>query len=119
MTNGTSQSKTSLVTELLRNGQLAWRLLADRRVSLALKLLIPGLTVAYFLWPADLLPDVLVGLGQLDDLAVFALAVKLFISMAPKDIVRQHRAQMAGGPAAKPADPDNAETVDAEYRVVD
>ncbi len=119
MTNGTSQSKTSLVTELLRNGQLAWRLLGDRRVSLALKLFVPGLMAAYFFWPADLLPDVMIGLGQLDDLAVFALAVKLFITLAPKDVVRQHRDQMAGGPAAKPADHDNAETVDAEYRVVD
>jgi len=41
--------------------------------------------------PIDLLPDFMPILGQLDDLAVFALAVRLFIQLSPKPIVDELR----------------------------
>lgn len=115
-------NRVGLLTEIARNGQLVWRLLSDGRVSALTKLMLPGLAVAYFLWPADLMPDVFLGLGQLDDLAVLALAVKLFIDLCPADIVRQHRSTLAGVmPPAQPADkPRKSEAVvDAEYRVIE
>jgi uncharacterized membrane protein YkvA (DUF1232 family) len=106
-----------VLTDILRNLQLAWHLLTDRRVSLPLKLVIPGMMLGYLIFPADLLPDFIPFLGQVDDLAILALAIKIFIELAPKDIVREYRAQGAGvSPPAEPA--ANGETVDAEYRVV-
>jgi uncharacterized membrane protein YkvA (DUF1232 family) len=114
-----TQSKTGLLTEILRNGQLAWRLFADRRVSTALKLIIPGLLGAYLLWPADLLPDVIPILGQLDDLTLLALGIKVFVELCPKDIVREYRDNLAGKAAPRQPGSDPGETVDAEYRVVE
>jgi len=115
--NGTAtQPKAGVLTEIMRNAQLAWHLLTDHRVSLPLKLVIPGLMLGYLLWPIDLLPDVVPVLGQLDDLAILALGIKIFIELSPKDIVREYRGEAA---SASPVEPtDNAETIDADYRVV-
>jgi len=38
------------------------------------------------------MPDLVVGLGQLDDLAIFLLGTQLFIAVSPKDIVERIRA---------------------------
>jgi uncharacterized membrane protein YkvA (DUF1232 family) len=114
-----TQSKPGLLVDILRNGQLAWRLLADRRVSLALKLIVPGMLGAYLLFPVDLLPDFIPVLGQLDDLAVLALGIKIFIELSPKDIVQEYRDLQAGTAAPRASGPDQGKTVDAEYRVVE
>jgi uncharacterized membrane protein YkvA (DUF1232 family) len=111
-----TQSKAGVLTEIMRNAQLAWHLLTDHRVSPLLKLIIPGLMLGYLLWPIDLLPDVVPVLGQLDDLAILALGIKIFIELSPKDIVREYRGETAGASPAEPT--DNAETIDADYRVV-
>jgi uncharacterized membrane protein YkvA (DUF1232 family) len=118
--NGTAaQPKAGVLTEVLRNAQLAWHLLIDRRVSLLLKLIIPGLMLGYLILPVDLLPDFVPILGQLDDLAILALGIKIFIELSPKDIVREYRGEWTGTSPGGPAKPaDDGETVDAEYRVV-
>ena len=117
-----AQPKVGVLTEIIHNAQLAWHLLLDRRVSLFLKLIIPGLVFGYLLWPVDLLPDVIPVVGQLDDLAILALGIKLFIELSPKDVVREYRSEWAGAQSAEPAGPgeptDKGETIDAEYRVV-
>jgi uncharacterized membrane protein YkvA (DUF1232 family) len=116
--NGTAtQPKAGVLTEILRNAQLAWHLLLDRRVGLLLKLIIPGLMLGYLIFPVDLLPDFIPVLGQLDDLAVLALGIKIFIEVCPKDIVREYRGEAPS--ASSPAEPnDNGDTIDADYRVV-
>ena len=88
----------------------------DHRVNLLLKLIIPGLMIGYLIFPVDLLPDFIPVLGQLDDLAILALGIKLFIELSPKDIVREYWGEAAGASPAEPT--DNAETIDADYRVV-
>ena len=75
--------------DLVRQIKLFWRLLKDRRVPIWIKA-IPALSLAYLAVPVDFVPDILVGLGQLDDLAVLALGFRLFVSLAPPDIVREH-----------------------------
>lgn len=115
-------NKIGLLTEIARNARLAWRLLSDGRVSTMTKLIIPGLAIAYILSPIDLIPDALLGLGQLDDLALLALAVKFFIDLCPTDVVREHRNMMAGvmPPEPTPRPAEKADTVvDAEYRVIE
>ncbi len=78
-----------VMQELIRRVKLFWRLLKDGRVPLWVKA-IPALSLVYLVFPADLLPDVFLGLGQLDDLAVLALGYRLFIGMAPPELVREH-----------------------------
>jgi uncharacterized membrane protein YkvA (DUF1232 family) len=75
--------------DVARQGRLAWRLFWDRRVPLWTKL-IPPAALAYLLFPIDLIPDVALGLGQVDDVAVLLIGVKLFIELAPPDVVREH-----------------------------
>jgi hypothetical protein len=52
--------------------------------------LIPPAVLLYLISPADFIPDVALGLGQLDDLAVLLIGTKLFIELSPVDIVREH-----------------------------
>lgn len=114
-------NRTGLIAYLLRNLRLAWKLLLDSRVPSLTKLIIPGLMALYILSPIDIIPDVLVGFGQLDDLAVFVLAVKLFIELSPSDIVQEHLRSLTGGgstPHPDPAEPEG-EVLDGDYRVID
>lgn len=75
--------------DVVRQARLAWRLFWDQRVPLWTKL-IPPAALVYLLFPIDILPDVALGLGQLDDIAVLLIGVKLFIELAPPDVVREH-----------------------------
>ena len=77
------------IADIVRQGRLAWRLFWDGRVPFWTKLIPPAVLV-YLVSPADFLPDVAIGLGQLDDIAIFLLGMKLFIELAPTEIVRQH-----------------------------
>jgi len=65
------------------------RLVKDPRVSVSPKLLLAGI-LAYVILPADLLPDFLIGVGQLDDLAVILGGLKLFLGLCPSEVVQEH-----------------------------
>jgi uncharacterized membrane protein YkvA (DUF1232 family) len=108
--------RVGAIAQLIRTLELVWRLLNDARVSLFPKLIIPAALV-YVISPIDVLPDVILGLGQLDDLGIIALALALFIEFCPRAIVEEHRraiAAQADPPQAKPE-----EVIDGSYRVVD
>jgi len=77
------------IQDAARQVRLAWRLFWDQRVPVWTKL-IPPVALSYVLFPIDIIPDVALGLGQLDDLAVILLGLKLFIELAPPDVVREH-----------------------------
>jgi uncharacterized membrane protein YkvA (DUF1232 family) len=80
----------SWIKELIRQGQLTWNLFWDPRVPWLTKL-IPPAVLAYLFFPLDIIPDPApLGLGQLDDLAVILLGFKLFIDLAPAEVVREH-----------------------------
>jgi len=105
------------LTNLVNQGRLVWRLFNDRRVSSWVKL-IPIAGLAYLLSPIDLLPDFLIpGLGELDDLTVILVSLKMFIDMAPPEIVREHLNRLRGR-AAKRQSPSEP-YIDVPYRVVD
>jgi len=82
---------------------LAWRLLLDERVPVMLKLMIPGLVTLYAVSPIDMIPDFLLGFGQLDDIGVILAGLALFVRLAPRQIVEEHRSAMSGQPAAPPS----------------
>ena len=79
----------SWLQDTARQARLAWRLFWDQRVPLWTKL-IPPAALAYVISPIDIIPDVVLGLGQLDDIAVLLLGLKLFIELAPPEVVREH-----------------------------
>jgi len=119
-THDPSQSANWL-TEIVKQARLIWSLWRDPRLPLWLKL-IPPATFIYLLWPVDALPDFLAGLGQLDDLAVILLGMRLFIALAPEEIVRQHLARLASRwhvepPPSQPA-PRGPEIIEGQYRAV-
>jgi uncharacterized membrane protein YkvA (DUF1232 family) len=72
------------------------RLIEDARVPLTSKLLLVGL-LAYVVLPADLVPDFLIGVGQLDDLAVILGGLRLFLSLCPPQVVQEHLRAISAG----------------------
>lgn len=118
-TNTNNRERTNLLSELMQNLQLAWSLMLDPQVSLALKALVPVLAAIYVIMPIDLIPEVVPILGQLDDVAMVLLLVRLFIALAPKDVVQQHKSGTGGARAAAGAGTGDADdVVDADFRVM-
>lgn len=69
--------------------KLIWRLARDPRVparSKATLFLLGG----YLVSPVDLIPDVLPGIGQLDDLVLVAFALDQILNRVPEEIVKEH-----------------------------
>lgn len=106
---------------LVKQSRLAWRLLRDGRVPGWVKM-IPFAGFLYFLSPIDLIPDLaLPGLGEIDDLVVLLLALKMFVDLSPTSIVREHLEDLFGMPrnARQPTEPSTPTTIDGSYRVLD
>lgn len=103
----------SVLIEMWRSMQLVWRLMLDARVPALPKLIVP-LVALYVLSPFDVVPDVLLVLGQLDDIALLFFGTKLFINLCPPDVVMEHRHALGGGREFTSDD-----YVDGSYRVVD
>lgn len=95
--------------ELLENGRLVLRLMQDARVPTWIKVVIPVFVAIYFFSPIDLIPDFLIGPGQLDDLGVILLGMSLIVRFSPKYIVDEHRRALgydvAGSSASSSASP--------------
>lgn len=68
-------------TLLVRPIRKAWKDFRSPSVPKRIKL-IPVLAIVYALSPIDVIPDVFVGLGQLDDVGIILLALKLFMSLS-------------------------------------
>jgi len=72
------------------------RLIKDPRVSLGSKLVVAAV-LAYVIAPVDILPDFLVGFGQLDDLAVILIGLKYFLYLCPVAVVQEHLQTISAG----------------------
>ena len=110
-----SDKNLSMLTNLFRQLRLVWLLFRDSRVPFMTKLVLP-LSLLYLVSPVDILPDFIVGLGQLDDLSVILLGMALFVRLCPSRLVDQYRNQLEYGDLEAYDDKD--ETVDTTYRVV-
>lgn len=114
MLPGNADKHISMLSGLINQLQLVWLLLRDSRVSMLVKSVIP-LSLIYTISPIDIIPDVLLGVGQLDDLTVILLGLALFVKLCPPDLVEFYRRQIEFGPNPN----DDGETVDATYRIID
>lgn len=112
-----SENQLTFFSEIVKKLQLVWYLLRDNRVSVFAKSVVPA-SLIYTISPVDFIPDVILGLGQLDDLGVILLGLALFVKLSPPDVVDYYRRKIEYGSAEDPAN-DGGETVDATYRVVD
>ena len=99
--------------DFFRQFQLAWRLILDPRVSLLAKL-IPLLSVIYLISPWDFIPDFVLGLGQLDDLALFLIGLRLFIDVCPPILVQEHRNILESEYRGEAWAPDDEDVIDIE-----
>ena len=79
--------------ELWQQVRLVFYLIKDREVPIYLKVL-PLVGVLYTLFPIDIITDVVPVLGQLDDLTILLIGAKVFIEMAPPQVVARYMDQM-------------------------
>jgi uncharacterized membrane protein YkvA (DUF1232 family) len=79
----------SFFREVVQQVKLAFALLLDPRVNPIAKL-IPVLAVGYLLLPTDVIPDILPILGQMDDVVVLMLGLRLFFEFSPAPVVQEH-----------------------------
>lgn len=102
--------------EVWRQARLAWYLIRSPEVPLYLKLL-PALAVVYVLLPTDFIPDVFPLIGQLDDVTALLVGAKVFIELAPQEVVAQYmraaRQDTAAASKVDEADAEEQENFDA------
>jgi len=122
--DSTMQQQNGAVAEILERGRLVWRLMQDERVPTWLKVGVPLVVALYFLSPVDLIPDFILGLGQLDDIGVILLGMALFIRLAPQLVVDEHRHrlnQQTGAPSqgtpTRRMPPSAPDTIEGDYEV--
>jgi len=116
----------NMLKELFQQLKLAYHLMIDPRVHPLAKL-IPIAALTYLVLPTDLVPDLALGVGQLDDLAVLMVGLRLFLEVSPPAVVREYLRRLTQGghwedaepsdQAPKPAPDDDV--VDGTYEVKD
>ena len=114
--------------EMWRQLRLVWHLIRSPDVPIYLKLL-PLVAVLYVLVPTDLIPDVFPFVGQLDDLTALLVGAKVFIELAPQDVVARHlrtfREDTVSGRPAENGEPVSAASledsiiIDGDFQIVD
>ena len=99
------------------NLRLTWKLLRDPKVAPYAKVVLPILAIIYLISPIDLIPDVILGLGQMDDAGVIML-----LGYALVNLVRRAGLstllQETGRPRTTQRSTAGEQIIDATYRVV-
>lgn len=114
--NPNRYTNPGMIQGILQQLRLSWRLIRDPRVPAPLKALIPGLVTLYAVSPVDIVPDFLIGLGQLDDLGIILAGLALFIKLAPRAVVAEHEAAITGRGGAGGG---RADFIEVDYTVED
>ncbi|MBN1992761.1 MAG: DUF1232 domain-containing protein [Anaerolineae bacterium] len=84
-----STKSLAFLAGLIKRIRLVWNLFWDSRVPMWTKLVVPG-SLLYLISPVDFVPDVVLGLGQLDDLSVILLGLALFVKLCPPEVVQAY-----------------------------
>jgi len=96
-----------VMRDLVLRFKLIVRLMGDSRVNPFVKLL-PLASLAYLIWPIDLI-SVVPGVSALDDVALISLGAYMFIEFCPSDVVEEHMQQLTS----------NMDTVSSHDEIVD
>jgi uncharacterized membrane protein YkvA (DUF1232 family) len=110
----TGLTKTTLLRTLVMQLRVAIRLMREPSVPLLTRA-VPILAALYLVSPLDFIPDVLLGIGQLDDLGVVVLALELFLRLCPRRARAFHESALARGDRYSPM-PATDDVIDAEWR---
>ena len=97
----------SVLRDLVLRFKIIVRLMGDRRVNPFIKLL-PVASLAYLVWPFDLI-SVVPGISALDDVALVSLGAYMFIEFCPPDVVQEHMQNLTS----------NMDTVTSHDEIVD
>ena len=76
--------------------RLAVALVRDRRIPLAVRLVLPGL-VLYLATPIDVIPDFIPVVGHLDDLLVVLIGIGLLLRFTPRDVLEEQVRRLEAG----------------------
>lgn len=90
-------------------------LLRDPKIPFWAKAIIPALAAAYVISPIDLIPDFLVGAGQVDDIGVILLAATAMVAILQKFFANQPEPEPARVRTDEPS--SNGHIYEARYRV--
>jgi len=86
--------RIGMFRSLWRSGRLAWRLLRDERTPRSAKLFLAGAVVLIFS-PINWIPNFIPVLGQMEDVALLALALNVFLKRVPPDLRAEHEAALS------------------------
>jgi uncharacterized membrane protein YkvA (DUF1232 family) len=75
--------------ELLKSAHLSWLLVRDPRTPVGHKLFLAG-ALALIVSPINWIPSFIPILGQMEDLALLALALHLFLKRVPPELRHEH-----------------------------
>jgi len=103
-----------VMRDLVLRLKLILRLMGDSRVNPFIKLL-PLASLAYLIWPFDLI-SVVPGVSALDDLAIVSLGAYMFIEFCPPDVVQEHMQQLTSNMDSVSSQDD---VIDAETEDLD
>jgi uncharacterized membrane protein YkvA (DUF1232 family) len=84
------------VHQLVQQMRLFYYLMRDRRVHWLTKA-IPVATAIYLISPADWVQNAVPVLGQIGDVALIALAFRLFLEFSPRQVVHEHLVRLLRG----------------------
>jgi uncharacterized membrane protein YkvA (DUF1232 family) len=111
--SGKTNELMAWLREFFSQFGLAWRLFWDERVPFGTKL-VPLLTLFYLIMPIDLVPDAFLGMGQMDDLVLLLVGLRVFISLCPTDLVNEHRKVFGFGDKDDVFIPDDVTIIDLD-----
>jgi uncharacterized membrane protein YkvA (DUF1232 family) len=100
----------------LDNLRITWKLLRDPKVAPIAKLVLPILAVLYLISPIDLIPDVILGLGQMDDAGVIVFLGYLLVNFVRRARLATQQGTAPASQTSRPGASDNV--IEASYRVV-
>ncbi len=80
-----------VVKRLPAYSRLGLALIKERRIGRLREAALVG-GMVYLLSPIDLVPGIVPGLGQLDDLALVLFALKMTLRLAPQEVAAHHMA---------------------------
>ena len=111
--SGKTNELMAWLREFFSQFGLAWRLFWDERVPFGTKV-VPLLTLFYLLMPLDLVPDAFLGVGQMDDLVILLVGLRVFISLCPLELVDEHKNAFNDGQVDSELIPEDAMIIDLE-----
>lgn len=85
--------RIGIIRSLVRSGRLSWHIASDSRTPLRFKLVL-ACAILLIVSPINWIPSFVPILGQLEDVALLALALSVFLKAVPSHIRAEHEAAL-------------------------